>query len=185
MKRSSALVGAVAILVLSTASRGSAGELELAMGAAAAGSDWRGDAAGYGSLRFGFRAWDLLSGYFLGRFGYGAVDQRLLTCLSVGVQVTGRLGRVRPYLRAGFLHQHEEPSVAFQQNPWGAIFGVGDGIRHRAGVEGAAGIEIPVYRKAKWELYASVEATTQWFANTSGPSWYVGGGAAFGFHYGL
>ena len=160
-------------------------ELQLALGAGGAGSDWRGDGVAFGTIKAGVRGWDVIAPYFLTRLGYGSVDSRLLTMLSVGVQAWMRVGPLRPYVRAGFAHQHEEPVAYLEKNLLGAAFGVGDGIRHRAGADLGVGVDWPVQKWKRMELFLAVEATTTWFTNSSGPSWFWGGSAAFGFNYTL
>ena len=160
-----------------------AGEVEVRAGLAGAATDWKSDGAGVGSLTIGFRFIDLVGVYIFGRLGYGAVDDRMLTCLGFGGQIWGRLGIVRPYARLGLLHIHEEPWTAFVNQPIGALLGVGDGIRHRTGLELGLGLDIPVWKKNKWELFMGVEANAAWVTFSSGPSWYWGGGLSFGFHF--
>src|SRR5262245_58651298 len=91
------------------AGRAHAGELQLAVGLSGAGTSWPGDGAGVGSLRLGYRFMDLVGIYFLGKAGYGAIDDRVLLSLSVGAQIWGRIRSVRPFARVGLLHNHEEP----------------------------------------------------------------------------
>ena len=162
-----------------------AGDIHVSLGAAGGASEWRGDGNAFTTLRLGYRAFEWLTGYFLARLGYGGVDERLLTGISVGVQAAKRFGPIRAYLRAGFVHQHEESAAAVRSNAWGAAFGIGDAIRHRAGADLAAGVEIPFKKTARWEFFAAAEGFGDWFTGSSGPSWYFGGGLAVGFHYSL
>lgn len=164
-----------------------AGEVQLAVGLSGQGTSWsgRGDGSGSGTLRLGYRFLDLAGIYLLGRLGYGAVDDRLLVSLSAGAQVWGRLGALRPYARLGLLHNHEEPWPAVRHQPAGALLGVGDGIRHRTGLEVGAGFDIPLWKRSRWELLLGLEGNASWLTYSFGPSWYWGGGASFGFHYAL
>jgi hypothetical protein len=177
----------VALLSLVHAGRAGAGEVQLALGLSGDATSWSrdGDGAGLASLRLGYRFIDLVGIYFLGRMGYAAIDERMLLSISAGAQVWGRLGRTRPFVRVGLLHNHEEPLVAVQNQPAGALLGVGDGIRHRTGVEGGVGIDIPLYRRKKFELYGTIEATAAWLTYSVGPAWYWGGGLAIGFNYSI
>ena len=61
------------------------------------------------------------------------IDDRVLTYLSLGSTLYGHIGIARPYVRLALVHQHEEPTSAYRDDPFGAMFGVGDGIRHRGG----------------------------------------------------
>ena len=162
-----------------------AGEVQVALGLSGHGTNWPGDGAGSGTLRLGYRFIDLVGIYFLGRLGYGAVDDRVLVSISAGAQVWGRLGVTRPYARLGLLHNHEEPWPAVRHQLGGALLGVGDGIRHRTGLEAGLGIDIPVWRRARWELVVTIEANASWLTYSTGPDWYWGGGLGFGFHYAL
>ncbi|MEZ4307249.1 MAG: hypothetical protein R3F14_04300 [Polyangiaceae bacterium] len=150
-----------------------------------AGSEWRDDGAVWGGLGLGYRFFDLVGVYALGRLGYGSVDQRMLTLLALGAQIWGRLGPTRPYARIAFIHQHEEPVAAVEQNVGGAVFGVGDGIRHRAGAEGALGLDWTFYEKLPWSLFANAEASFAGLPNSSGPGFYVLGSVGLGVHYTL
>ena len=166
------LAAALALAPLSA----TAGEVQLSIGLSGAASDWKSDGTGSGTLRLGYRFIDLVGIYFLGKLGYGAVDDRVLTGLQLGAQVWGRLGILRPYLRLGLLHIHEEPWTAVTNEPAGALLGVGDGIRHRTGLELGGGLDIPFMKRQKWELLISLEGTADWVTYSSGPSWYWGGG---------
>ncbi len=173
------------LLCLTQSPRANAGEFQLAVALSGAGTSWSADGAGFGGLRLGYRFIDLVGIYFLGRVGYGAIDERLLVSISAGAQIWGRIRSVRPFFRVGLLHNHEEPWPAVQSQPAGAILGVGDGIRHRTGLEAGAGLDIPLYRRKRFELYGSLEATAAWLTYSVGPAWYWGGGLAIGFNYNL
>ena len=162
-----------------------AGDARLNISLSGAGSEWRSDAAAWGGLGLGYRFFDLVGIYALGRFGYGTVDERMLTLLAIGAQIWGRIGPTRPYARIAFIHQHEEPIAAVEQNIGGAIFGVGDGIRHRGGAEGALGVDWPFLNRKAWTLFANAELSFAGFPNSSGPDWYFLGGLGFGVQYTL
>lgn len=172
-------------LVLSGSRAASAGDFQLALGAAGAGTEWRGDAAVYSSLELGYRFADIVGIYAMGRLGYGSVDERMLTLLGIGAQIWGRIGVVRPYARLGFAHQHEESLVVVRDDVGGALFGVGDGIRHRAGGDAAIGVDVPFFRRDHVELFGTVEGYALWFPNTQGPNVYAGGGVGIGMSYWL
>jgi hypothetical protein len=159
-------------------------DLPVAVALSVDGSSWEGDGVGYGALRVGHR-WDWISVDFLGRLGYGTVDERMLSYFALGGSVYGRLGRTRPHLRLALVHQHEEPIVAVKADPLGALFGVGDGIRHRGGAMAGAGIDVPVGRMGRGDLYVTVEASGTHFPDPRGPRWYWGAGAGIGWAYEL
>ncbi|MEZ4295267.1 MAG: hypothetical protein R3B70_09860 [Polyangiaceae bacterium] len=182
----SSLVAAGALALATLCPRpASAGDFRLNVSLSGAGSEWRDDGAVWGGLGLGYRFFDLVGVYALGRLGYGSVDQRMLTLLALGAQIWGRLGPTRPYARIAFIHQHEEPVAAVEQNVGGAVFGVGDGIRHRAGAEGALGLDWTFYEKLPWSLFANAEASFAGLPNSSGPGFYVLGSVGLGVHYTL
>jgi len=184
-KAGSVCLVAAALGISFTANDARAVELQLSAGAAGMATDWRGDGGATTTLKIGVRGWDFIAPYFMARLGYAAVDSRLITMLSVGTQLWGRLGPLRPYVRIGIAHQHEEPLAYVGTNPFSAIVGVGDGIRHRAGIDSAIGFDWTFKQWKKWSAYLALEGTTTWFTGSSGPSWFWGGGVALGFNYGF
>jgi hypothetical protein len=168
------------LLALVVALPASAGELQGAVGLVGAASEWRDDAAAYASFRIGYRLWHRLAFDAQGWFGHGSVDDRILSYYSLGAAAVGAVKRTRPYLRLGFVHQHEEPAASVRADPFGAAFGVGDGIRHRGGFMSAAGVEIPLAQVARHEWFVAVEGSATWFPDPRGPAWYVAGGASIG-----
>lgn len=160
-----------------------AGEIQLSYGMGGEGSSWRTDGAGFGSLKAGYRFLDLVAPYISVRLGYGAVDERLLTLIQIGGQIWARIGIVRPYLRFGLVHQHEETMAAVAMDAFGAVWGVGDGIRHRGGFEGALGADIPFKKVKAWEFHAMIEGFCTGFPDPRGPAVYGGATAGLGFNY--
>lgn len=163
-----------------------AGELQVDVGARLSATTWRGDFGGGGKLQLGYRfarivAVDLgVSEELMG------VDTRLTTGLTLGV--TGVIPRdgVRPWIRAFFIHQHEEALVSVAEAPLGVLFGIGDGIRHRAGGGGTLGLEIPVVARGALELVVLPAATIIAFSEDDlgpGASFSLGGGV--GINYGV
>jgi hypothetical protein len=182
---SRSIVGAGALASVLFATEARATDFQLALGASALGTDWEGDAAGYGSLKLGFRFVDIVGIYALGRSGYGAVDDRLLTQLSLGAQLWAHLGPVWPYARLGFLHQHEESLSVVAGDYGSALFGVGDGIRHRAGGELAIGLDVPFWQRDDLSLFAGGEACAFLFPDGIGPTVYAGASLSIGLSYEL
>lgn len=173
------------LLFFSLSSPARASELVGGTGAGGAGSAWEGDAALWSSLRLGWRLEDVVAPTFVGRLGWAAVDDRMLTLLTVGVQGWARVGTTRPWVRLALAHQHEESLAAVQQEPLGAVAGVGVGIRHRAGAEGALGLDVPIREWPRAELVFGGEVYADWFPDPRGPEWYLGGGLTLGVFYRL
>ena len=163
-----------------------AGEAQLDASTDAVASTWRGDFGGGGRLRFGYRFSKIVAVDLVGWEHLMAVDTRLDTGLTLGVTGFLPLGTVRPSLRVYAIHQHEEGLVSFENEPGGAIFGIGAGIRHRAGGGLAPGIEVSLdqSKELEWLFLASLDAT--WFPdNTLGPSAYFGLNLGLGLNYSI
>jgi hypothetical protein len=176
-------MGAVLLLVCPGAAR--AGEIQLSAMAGGEGSAWHGDGAGFAGLRLGYRFVDVVAPYFMFRAGYANVNERVLELLQVGVQAWARIGTARPYARFGFVHQHEESWPAVNHDVFGALFGVGDGIRHRGGFEGALGVDIPFRQYKSFQFHATVEGFCTGFPDPRGPVAYGGAITGIGFNYAL
>ena len=159
----------------------------LTAGLAGVRTTWSGDYGGGTALQLGIRANDYVGFYFLPRLGYAAVDERMTTFVSAGIKVwpTGRSYAVEPYLRLAYAHQHEETMVIVRDDPISALFGIGDGIRHRGGLEGAIGAEFPLAAYERIGIFAALESTTTWYYDTRGPHWYFGATGALGLSYDL
>ncbi|MFO0729171.1 MAG: hypothetical protein U1E65_35660 [Myxococcota bacterium] len=161
--------------------------LQLVGGLTAAKTEWGPDFTGVGTLKIGFLPLDWLSIFFMGKLGYGGTDSRMLTLVSVGLQLYpfGEIAGLKPYGRMSIGHQHEESLSVVRDDPFGALFGIGDGIRHRGGFEWAAGFDLPVKLREGWNTFVSFEATTIWFYDDRGPHWYIGAGAGLGANFEL
>jgi hypothetical protein len=177
--------GAALVALFAAPSAARAAEFQLRGGLVGEGSSWRDDGAGQGSLMMAVRFKDLVSVYGGVRVGAANVDQRMLTMVQLGGQIWGRLGRARPYFRFGLVHQHEESFAAVGGDVFGALFGVGDGIRHRGGFEWGAGLDVPFKKHKSWEFFGTVEGLVTWFPDPRGPAVYGGGGLGLGFNYSL
>jgi hypothetical protein len=176
---------ALAAALSATSGAARAGEIQVSGAAGGEGSSWQGDGAGFVSLRLGFRFLDIVAPYFLGRIGYANTNQRVLEMIQLGAQVWARIGITRPYARFGLVHQHEEPWVSVKADPFGAFIGVADGIRHRGGLEGALGVDIPFKQWKAWQFHATVEGFVSGFPDDKGPAVYGGGTLGLGFNYAL
>ncbi len=184
--RTARLAALVAVLCGTSARLAHAGELDMALGLDAADSDWNDDHLSYGSFKAGWRFGGLpwLQLTYIGKLGYASVDERMLTYLSFGPEVRPQLfDRVRPYARGLVVHQHEENVDAAQVQPYQALVGVGDGIRHRAGVAGALGVEFPFAQHLVGDFYASIDLSATYFPDDRGPHRYLTAGASLGFKW--
>lgn len=175
---------AFAFLLLPSAAQ--ATEVQVASGPAANGSSWRGDGAISQSFKLGLRFQEFISIDALTRLGYATVDDRVLTYISLGSTIYARIGHVaRPYVRLALVHQHEEPTSAWRNDVSGALFGVGDGIRHRGGFGSSLGCDFVVHRGPRTEMVLGVDTNGTWFPDPRGPTLYYGGGLWAGLNYSL
>jgi hypothetical protein len=174
-----------AAFVLLAAGSAKAGEIQVAAGPGVYGSTWRGDSTVGSALRLGYRFADLVAIDYLGRLGYGSVDDRVITYLSLGATLYGRIWKTRPYVRLAFVHQHEESTPSVKDDPWGAMFGVGDGIRHRGGVGSSVGLDVPLYKTKPIELVLGADASGVYFPDPRGPKLYAGGSLWLGMNFGI
>ncbi len=149
----------------------------------AGATSWRSDMVSYGGLGLGLRLYDVVTPFIDVRLGYGLVDQRLLTFLGLGVEGGYAVTRsLYPRARLGFVHQHEESMASVAEEPAGAVLGIGNGIRHRAGLLVALGLDITVFERPKASLTIGPELTTAWLTYSSGPSSYFVVAANLGLH---
>jgi hypothetical protein len=173
-----------ALLVAALSPPAEAGEAQLEVGLAAAGSTWRGDAGGGPTLRLGYRFARVVAVDFMGWEHYASVNRRLNTGLTLGVTGFLPLAAFRPLLRLYAIHQHEEALVSIEDHPFGTVAGIGGGIRHRAGAGAALGAEVPLGRTAWGDFHAVFAASATWFPDaTLGPAVYLAAGAALGLSY--
>jgi hypothetical protein len=161
------------------------GEPQANFGLQAGSSTWPGDPVALTTLKLAWRFQDVVAPFFMTRVGYGLVNDRSLISLMIGAQLWGRIGPARPYVRVAVQHQHEESLAAVRNEPLGALFGVGDGIRHRAGGDFAVGVDLPLHHGPLLDVYATVEAVADWFPDPRGPSLYALGSAALGVSHSL
>ncbi len=150
------------------------------------GSVWEADPNVEGALRSGFEFADIASVELQGRLGYGAVDQRMLMLVGLGTRLSIPIQPIVPYMRLHVLHSHESPVAAMQHDPFMHILGVGDGIRHRFGFEGALGARWDFTKKDDTMFSASVEALVDAYPDDGkGPQLYAGAGLGLGLEYSL
>lgn len=148
-------------------------ELLIKLALLGGGTTWQGDGLGYGSLLLAARLFRVVSIYGQARLGYARVDQRILTLLSVGLEGTYPIrNKYWPFLRLGFVHQHEESLAAAAQDPLGTLLGIGTGIRHRAGLHGSLGCDIAVWRGRRGDILLGPELAFSYLGYSSGPTFY-------------
>ena len=162
------------------------GELFVAFSSALGTTDWRTDVTGYGGFALGLRLFGVVTPFAEGRLGYGTVDQRLLTYLSLGVRAGfAATDRVYPRAHVGFVHQHEESMASVAEEPLGAVVGIGPGIRHRAGMQFGLGCDFTLVRRPKFTLALGPELVGAYLGYSSGPNLYGFLGANLGAHFAL
>jgi hypothetical protein len=183
--RTARIAALVAALIGGGSRLARAGELDLALGLDAADSEWDEDHLSYGTFKLGYRFWQpWFQLTYIGKLGYGSVDERILTYLSFGPEVRPQLfERLRPYARATLVHQHEENVDAAQNQPFQSAIGVGDGLRHRGGFAGALGLEIPFYELPRGDWYLSFDLAATYFPDDRGPHRYLTAGASLGIKW--
>lgn len=177
----------IPILVLTSAYLcGAPVQLQVESSVSVTKTEWRGDVGGLSALKIALAPTDWLGIYFLGRLGLASVDERMLTLVTFGAQVwpLGR-GEIAPYLRAAIAHQHEETLSVVANEPAGALFGIGDGIRHRGGLEAGVGLDLTLFQADGFGVYGTIGATFDWFYDPRGPAVYAGGGLGLGLTYDL
>lgn len=164
---------------VASAPRPARGALTFGVGLSGGSSVWSGDGLGYGAVSFGLRFARIVTPYAGLGLGYARVDQRLLTRLSIGVDVGVTFAtRVRPHLFAAFVHQHEESLAAAAEQPAGTVLGIGNGIRHRAGAHFGAGVDWRVRDGESLQLWLGPTVDAMYLTYSSGPSWYITAGVA-------
>lgn len=181
MRTCSLLAAGLAVGLASSSAR--AGELDLGFGLGAVHTAWAGDHGGGGSLDASWWLTPWIAIAFVGKEQYAMVDERLLEYLSVNVEARHTVGTTRLIGALGVVHQHEEPWPGVSNQPIQSVLGVGDGIRHRAGVRGGARIAVPLRRHRHGDYYAALELDATWFGDDRGPRWMIGAGLAVGFTY--
>lgn len=174
----------LALLVVLLPASAGAGELQADLGFAGRGSTWRGDGGGGPHLGAGYRFAQVFAIDLQIWEELFAVDKRVNTGITFGLTGTLPLPSVRPSLRVYGIHQHEEGLVSIEDHPFGTVFGIGTGIRHRAGGGVRLGLEIPFSKgkSVEWVALAGLEGT--WLVPKAlGPAAYYGATAGIGINY--
>ena len=103
----------------------------------------------------------------------------------LGTKLALPFERFIPHLRVTALHAHEMTVAVMEHDTFQHVMGVGDGIRHRFGVEGAAGFSVVFLKRKKVNMLAQAEAYVDGFPDDRGPKVYGGGGLGLGVQVGL
>ena len=178
----SAAVLVIAVTV--SAAPASAGELAMDLGLQATTTGWPDDHGGGPSLgaAWWFRPW--LGATFIGKEHYATVDDRLMSYFSFNAAVRRALGPVRLTGTLGLVHQHEESRAAIMEQPLQALFGVGDGIRHRMGSRAGFSLGLPFTTHGHGDYFVALDIDGTMFADTDrGPRWMSSAGLSVGFTY--
>lgn len=161
-------------------------ELQAEFGLRGATSSWKTDGGAGSQVRAAARFSRVFAVDFLVWEDYLTVDQRSNTGLTFGIAGHWPGERFRPSARLFAIHQHEEGLVSVKDHPWGTLFGIGAGIRHRAGGGASVGMQIPFGRGRFGEYYAFGTGTLTWFPDASlGPATYFAAAAGVGLSYAL
>jgi len=161
-----------------------AGELDLNLGLQATTTEWPADHGGGGSLDLGYWFGRTFGVKFVGKEHFAAVDERLMSYLSLNVAARRDVGSVRLVGSLGLVHQHEETRAALMEAPFSALLGIGDGIRHRAGGRAALSLAVPIvaHRRGEWYLAFDLD-TTRFTEGERGPRWMSSGGVSLGLTF--
>lgn len=121
--------------------------LWVGIGGAGGGAIGTSDGAGYASLTVGLRLIPVVPEVTI-REGFSGRGSTLLhhhgnIALGARVLLPGLAG-LRPNVRLGFSHRHDAPIEVFKAKPLAVIFGTGEGITHRSGIETGGGLELSV-----------------------------------------
>jgi hypothetical protein len=171
------------ICILSTTAA-AAGELDLDLGVQATTTPWQGDHGGgtvYG-LGYWFLPW--IGVTYLGKEQYATIDDRFLIYFSLNVAGRQELGPLRLTGTLGLVHEHEEPRAAVDAQPLEAVFGVGDGIRHRMAGRAGAQVALPVWDYGRGTMFVALDVDfTKFMDMDKGPSWMTSAGVSLGATY--
>ena len=111
---------------------------------------------------------------------YGRADAIVFSQLGVPIGE-----RFYPRAFVALVHQHEESLAAAAHEPFGAVLGIGSGIRHRAGVHFGLGFDVGLLRRGRFGLALGPELSFAHMTYSSGPGWYVTAGVALTGRLGL
>ncbi len=172
------------VLVPLLAAPASAGELDLDLGLQATTTGWADDHGGGPTLgaSWWFKPW--LGASFIAKEHYATVDDRFMSYFSFNAALRRELGPVRLTGTLGIVHQHEEPRAAIMEQPVQALFGVGDGIRHRMASRAGFSLGLPLATHGHGDYFVALDIDGTVFADEDrGPRWMTSAGLSVGFTY--
>jgi hypothetical protein len=161
----------------------SRGTIDVALGLDGAASGWDDDQVGHSSVRVTYAVLPWLALGYFGKVGYGSVDERVLSCFSLGGELRTTLGRTRPYARLAVVHQHEESVASLSDSPLQSLLGAGPGIRHRSGGAASVGLDVPFRSHRRGDFFAALDLGATHFIDDRGPRWYLSMGLAVGVRF--
>jgi hypothetical protein len=172
------------LVVILLAGRASAGELDLTAGAQATTTGWPDDNGGGPNVSAGWWFRSYIGAEFLAKYHYAPIDDRIMSYYAVSATTGHRFGPLRLEGAFGFVHQHEESRAAIMEQPFQAVFGVGDGIRHRMGSRAGFSLGLPFVRHRHGDLVVALDVDGTVFADSDrGPRWIASAGLSIGFTY--
>ena len=172
------------VLLALLAGPATGGELDMNLGLQATTTGWPDDNGGGPALdaSWWFRPW--LGASFIGKEHYASVDDRMMSYFSVNAAARHDLGRLRLTGTLGLVHQHEESRAAIMEQPVQALFGVGDGIRHRMGSRAGFSLGLPFSTHGHGDYFVALDVDGTVFADADrGPRWMSSAGLSIGFTY--
>jgi hypothetical protein len=172
------------VVVAAIAGSASAGALDLGFGPQGTLTAWPGDHGRGAAIAatWWFRPW--IGAAFIGKEQYATVDDRFLSYFSLDVALRQPLGWLRLTGTLGLVHQHEESRAAVMDQPFQAVLGVGDGIRHRGGGRIGGSLAWPFRRHGHGDFYLALDLDgTAFLESTRGPRWMASAGLSVGFTY--
>ena len=160
------------------------GLLDLGLGVQATTTGWPDDHGGGPALDAGYWFTPHIAATFVGKEQYATVDDRMMSYFSFNAAVRQVVGRLRLTESLGFVHQHEEPRAAIMESPVEALFGVGDGIRHRMGSRAGFSLGLPLSTHGHGDYYVALDLDgTVFMDEDRGPRWMSSAGLSVGFTY--
>ena len=156
----------------------------MGLGLQATTTAWPDDHGGGPALSAGYWFTPHLAASFVGKEQYSQVDDRMLSYFSFNASGRLAVSRFRLTGTLGLVHQHEEPRAAIMEAPAQALFGVGDGIRHRMGSRAGISLALPLAPHHHGDYYVAFDLDgTVFMDNDRGPRWMSPAGLSLGFTY--
>lgn len=160
------------------------GLLDMGLGLQATTTGWPDDHGGGPALSAGYWFTPHIAASFVGKEQYAAVDDRMMSYFSFNAAGRAEVGRLRLTGTLGLVHQHEEPRAAIMESPAEALFGVGDGIRHRMGSRAGFSLGLPLTTHGHGDYYVALDLDgTVFMDEDRGPRWMSSAGLSVGFTY--